>query len=495
MRWRYLLAGALLLLLAGAGLLSSLRTPQTPGCSSTLGGPLLKSQLSMKTFGAVTTITLPSPGRWPNALAVAQDGSVWFGEEAVPALAHLFPANGTVVEYAFPGAYPANSAQGYTCAQRTDVWGVALWDGRVWATDAAQNRLLGLSPKNDSFRVVPLSENGSLPFTLAPGPDGALWFTQVHSGEIGTLYANGTVAEHRISVPERINSTATVDVPAVPSQIVFSNSSTGYFVDASPLVVGSPVFAFHVAHFSVERVGAANVSLSDPDSIALTGRGIWLAQHADSSLAYYDFASGNWSSYPTSSVDYIGTTLPYFVESNGSLIWFNEHFGNRMGALDAGGRSLTEYSLTDPPAGNVSQLANALTMSVAGRTAWFTESTSNAIGFVNASYVPTFSVSTGSDQSISIPRGGATTLRVGLTGTSSAPLSIRLVVASQPGGVQPAGLHASADRTSFASLQGDQTIIVSLRADALTTSGRYVLLVTATDGLVSRSVYIRLLVP
>ena len=45
--------------------------------------------------------------------------------------------------------------------------------------------------------------------------------------------------------------------------------------------------------------------------------------------------NGVWTVYPTSGVGYIGTTLPYFVETNGSLVWFNEHFGNRMAALDS----------------------------------------------------------------------------------------------------------------------------------------------------------------
>ena len=34
-----------------------------------------------------------------HAVPVAPDGSVWFGEEAVPALAHFFVTNGTLVEF------------------------------------------------------------------------------------------------------------------------------------------------------------------------------------------------------------------------------------------------------------------------------------------------------------------------------------------------------------------------------------------------------------
>ena len=183
MRRRYALAISLLVLLSVAGVFALFRSAPSSGCPSFLSGPVVKSELASTTFGAVTTFSLPTPERWPNAIAVAPDGSVWFGEEAVPALAHLY-ANGTLVEYSFPGAYQATSSGTYDCADKTDIWGVAIWDGRVWATDSAQDRLVGLSPANGTFRAVSLPTADSLPYTLTPGPDDALWFTQISSGQI-----------------------------------------------------------------------------------------------------------------------------------------------------------------------------------------------------------------------------------------------------------------------------------------------------------------------
>lgn len=298
---------------------------------------------------------------------MAPDGSVWFGEQAVPALAHFYATNGTLVEYTLPGAYPVNSAPGFSCADKTDIWGVASWDGRVWASDSAQNRLVGLSPENATFRVVSLEKSDSGPYTLTPGPGNTLWFTQIGSGQIGTLFGNGTVAENSVHVPEYLNDTPTpVEVQGVPAQIAFANSSVGYYVDASPLINGSPLFEFNPQHFSPQRIGAANLTLSDPDSLSLGDGGIWLAQHADSSLAFYDTSGHAWAVYPTSTVPYIGTTLPYFVETNGSSVWFNEHYGNRIAVLDPSTRSLTEYSVSDPQASNMSQLANVLTFAAGG---------------------------------------------------------------------------------------------------------------------------------
>ncbi|HEV2389492.1 MAG TPA: hypothetical protein VGS04_02090, partial [Nitrososphaerales archaeon] len=432
MKRKYILTISLLVLLSAAGVFSFFRFPQASGCPPFLSAPELKSDIVSRTFGAVTTFSLPAPARWPNAVAVASDGSVWIGEEAVPALAHLF-ANGTLVEYSFPGIYRPSSSGAFDCADKTDIWGVALWDGRVWATDSAQNRLVGLSPTNDTFRVVTLAANDSWPYTLTPGPYDTLWFTQISSGQIGTLFANGTVEEHSVQVPEHLNGTsATVNVPGVPAQIVFANSTLGYYVDASPLISGSAVFEFNPEDFNPRPMGQGNQSLADPDSISLGDGGVWLAQHGDSSLAFETVPAGDWMAYPTSSVSYIGTTLPYFVQTNGSLVWFNEHFGNRMAVIDSSDKTLTEYSLSDPAAANMSQLDNALTFAIGGGRAWFAESTSDAIGFVDASYRPSFSVSSNESSGLSVHMGGSSNILVDLRGNSSSPLSIKLAVSTLP---------------------------------------------------------------
>lgn len=491
MRRRYVLTISILVLLSVAGIFAVFRSAPPSGCPSFLSGPVVKSQLASRSFGAVTTLSLPAPLRWPNAIAVATDGSVWFGEEAVPALAHYY-SNGTLVEYSFPGDYQANSPVGFGCADKTDIWGVALWDGRVWATDSSQNRLVGLSPTNDTFRVVSLAASDSLPYTLTPGPDGTLWFTQISSGQIGTLFENGTVAEHSVQIAEHINGTpATVNVPGVPAQIVFANSSLGYYVDASPLISGSAVFAFDPQDFRPEPVGEGNQSLSDPDSISLGSGGIWLAQHGDSSLAFNSLENGSWTVYPTSSVGYIGTTLPYFVQTNGSLVWFNEHFGNRMAALDFSDRTLTEYSLSDPAASNMSQIDNALTFALGGGRAWFTESTSDAIGYVDASYRPSFSISTYGNSTLSIQRGGSSSLQVGLRGNSSSPISIQF---SDSGSAIQVGTNImmQTDKSEIGSFAGNQSVSVTVDVAPGTAPGRYTLLITATDGLISQSAYVEL---
>ena len=73
----------------------------------------------------------------------------------------------------------------------------------------------------------------------------------------------------------------------------------------------------------------------------------------------------------------------------------------------------------------MSQLDNAFTFALGGGRAWFTESTGNAIGFVNASYGCLLAIS--ADGNPPFPsKGENSSLRVDLRGNSSSPISIQV---------------------------------------------------------------------
>ena len=85
----------------GTGTTQTVATQTTNSATCPAVTPVKDQQLTGTTFDAVTEFTLPSPARGPNAVAVAPDGSVWFGENGLPGIGHLYP-NGTLTEYALP---------------------------------------------------------------------------------------------------------------------------------------------------------------------------------------------------------------------------------------------------------------------------------------------------------------------------------------------------------------------------------------------------------
>jgi len=145
----------------------------TRACSPQGIATQVRSTLAPTNITAITEWTLPSPGRFPNAVAVAPDGSVWFGEQALAGVAHFFPMNGSLVEYAWP---EASGHAGPAFSFQTSIWGVALWKGMVWATNEEGNSIVGLNPTSDSLTVCTLPVTNSSPYTLVAGPDGALWY-------------------------------------------------------------------------------------------------------------------------------------------------------------------------------------------------------------------------------------------------------------------------------------------------------------------------------
>ncbi|HEY6282990.1 MAG TPA: hypothetical protein VIW22_03605, partial [Nitrososphaerales archaeon] len=161
-----------------------------PSCQIIPAGSVVRSQTAKVQFGAVTEYKLPSPDRWPNAVTIETDGSVWFAEEGVPGVAHFFPNNGTVVEYAWSGPSVLKSP---LCTP-TASSGIALWNGRVWASDQYSNLLVGISPSGGTPIAVNTTGRADYPYWLAVGPEGSLWFTSANTpAKLGRISTDMTL--------------------------------------------------------------------------------------------------------------------------------------------------------------------------------------------------------------------------------------------------------------------------------------------------------------
>jgi virginiamycin B lyase len=445
-------------------------------CASPLGGhSVLKSQLSKTSFDAFTKFSLPSPLRNPNGIVVASDNSVWFGEQSVPGVAHLFP-NGTLVEYAWPFNY-SSGAEGNLCSPKTFIWGIALWNGSIWASDVTGNQLVGLNPTTGSITTIKLSESGSFPFTLTVGPDNSLWFTEIFSSKIGRVSLQGKLQEYSLPGGRQ----------AAPSEIIFVNSTLGYYVDVGQAGAGNGrVYSFDPNNFSPHRVGGER-RLDTPASLALGDRGIWVTIHGSSNVDFYNFSNNVWTSYPTPAVFYVPTTLPYFIKANDSTIWFNEHFANRLARIDSQRGILTEYSLSNPPAKSGSDIVNALTFAIGKDKVWFTELTTNTIGYLDASYRLSFAVSVIGDISSSVQQGRDTTITFAISGRSSLPLDL-----SFSNSANSTNIVFTPSTKVIPKLNGDERVQVKIAVGNELPAGSYTLLLTASDELISQSIYVTL---
>jgi streptogramin lyase len=458
-------------------------TQPTGPCMPLGGSRALRSTVSSSEFGALTEYGLPSPSRWSNAIVVAQDGSVWFGEESVPGVGHLF-TNGTLVEYPWPsGAHPTSKS----CGFETSIWGVAVWNGMVWGTDGDGNALVGISPQTGAARVINVSGTASFPYTLSVAPDDSLWFTSLGNaatvGKVGLDYSVSALHVNNIG-------------GEFPAEVDFVNSTYAYMVALNNVNSSGGLYSFDPAVVSSsvnpQRLGGS-FHLQAPDSVAFGGGTVWVAQHGPSSLAAFDLGSGAWTLLPTSSQRSNTTTLPYFVSYGADRVWFNEHYGNRIGFIDPAKQTMTEYSESNPPVTNASDIGNDLTIAPSSAGLWFTSTTGNYIGFANASYVPGFSVSMVGGNSVTIPRSGQLRLNLTVDGSWKSSLSV-ILSDSETYTAVPTSITMTPSEKLVQAGSGPARLQVEVSVGASLAPGEYTLAITVSDGLVLRTAFVYLAV-
>jgi streptogramin lyase len=453
----------------------------TAACNPQKATETTTSHLDSTTFGAVTEYAFPRTGNWANAVTVASDGSVWFGEQALPGVAQFDPTSGQLTEYKW-SCYATPQSGGPV----TSIWGVVQWNGQVWATDGSANRLIGLNPSDGSLTYVNTT-SASFPYLLAPSPDGSLWFTTLSTKPLlASLKTDLSLAVYPVSGIGKEE----------PIQILFENATHAYMVALNPDSTKGEggLYSFDpqtsTGTIVATRVGG-NFSLYFPDGLSQTGNEIFVTQHYPSNIVEYNLKTGAWTTYPTSLVSYSYTTLPYFVEATSSGVWFNEHYGNKIAVLNQNAGRMTEFSEANPPITNGTQIQNDLTIALGQNGLWFTSTSGDYLGFVNGSYTPPFSIQAATSNTLSLSQGGSTTLHFQLGGTWSGPLrvlvsdsenitSVPKFVSIQPGtSIIPAGA-------------GLADLPVMISATRSLPPGTYTIAVTVTDGLVYQTAFVYL---
>ncbi len=115
--------------------------------------------------------------------------------------------------------------------------------------------------------------------------------------------------------------------------------------------------------------------------------------------------------------------------------------------------SLTEYAMSPVPIDEVG-IGNALTIALDRNLVWFTAWTANQVGFVNDSVVPSFSVSSTANGTVTpIAAGSSAQFQLKITGTSTRPLNVTFSDSESISSV-PDKLSFVSNVTSIASLHG-----------------------------------------
>lgn len=117
--------------------------------------------------GAVTTYSVGDPKAQLYSMAVGPDGAVWFTELLSDKIGRIDPRNGQVSTVNVP----------HTLGDPATLYDVVRHGDALWFTSTGANALLRYTPAAGQFQYYQLATPSSVPFGLAVGADGALWFT------------------------------------------------------------------------------------------------------------------------------------------------------------------------------------------------------------------------------------------------------------------------------------------------------------------------------
>jgi virginiamycin B lyase len=214
---------------------------------------------------------------------------------------------------------------------------------------------LGL-PATASATVTHYPASG-LPYGIASGPDGALWFAEESAGKIGRLTTAGVLTDYDITTPS-----------SQPYQIAAGPDAAMWFTESATAKIG--------------RITTAGVVTDEFG--ALAGHPTAITTGPDSALWYVaDNAVGRMTSSGTATT----YTAAGFGGSNGiatgpdSALWFTGH-NTKIGRVDTTG-TVTTFNLPTAatlPWGIAAGPDGAL---------WFTEKLGNAIGRITTAGVVT----------------------------------------------------------------------------------------------------------
>ena len=239
----------------------------------------------------------------------------WIGSSGfVATLLLCLPAIGLAQQIAI-GEYPLPTSEPQGIADGPDG---ALWFAEY---DSGQIGRITVAGSVNEY-AIPTSDSG--PKGITAGPDGALWFTEYGGNKIGRITTAGTITEYAIPGSN-----------SVPTGITTGSDGALWF-----------------AEFNGKGIGRITTSGQITQYIGLTGNPQWIAAGPDGALWFTESTgnigrittAGQLTFYPVPTAN----SDPYGITSGpDGALWFTEDSGNNIGRITTTG-AITEYAVPTP---------------------------------------------------------------------------------------------------------------------------------------------------
>ena len=209
---------------------------------------------------------------------------------------------------------------------------------------------------------------------MAPGPDGAIWFTENRSNKIGRIPINATAASPGITE---------YPIPTTNSQpygIVAGPDGAMWFTESSTNKVGRIPTTATTSDAGIEEF-PLNCCSTHPWTITAGSDGaLWVTEMSGDKIVRIPTsatpANPNLTVYALPATDAIGGVQPIgIVTGPDGALWFTEYNSNRIGRLPAtGAQGVVEYPIPSEISRSTSPVAGA------DGAVWFKELAVHKIG-------------------------------------------------------------------------------------------------------------------
>lgn len=294
-----------------------------------------------------TEVALPSTFRAPLTPLVDEEGIVWFTLDASWAIGRHDPRRQVTTAVSL----------GERSSESDTLYGIARdASGAIWT--AGQVQAFRVADGAMSARALPTRTDptgGAL-----VGPDGSVWLALTGADKLAR-YAPGAEQAEVVPTPEGFG----------PIEMTHD--------DAGVLYV-SGTYANAYARLDPATgafdLGPAGLAQS-PTGIEWHAGALWMGEHGASAVVRVDLAGDRVTRYPTTASPYYPVSGPSgLVVTDEGIVWFAEHFADRIARLDPKNLTLVEYELAHAPGTNTQQVA----LAPDGRV-WYAEWSGNRLGF------------------------------------------------------------------------------------------------------------------
>jgi virginiamycin B lyase len=224
--------------------------------------------------------------------------------------------------------------------------------------------------------------SGNIPQQIVPGPDGALWFTELgvnrvdpNDGRdfIGRITPDGRVTE--FPLPPMSALPGQPITPVQPFGITLGSDNNLYFTMTNISAVGRISAGGAISIFSIPSGATPGLIAGGPD------QAVWFTEPEVNRIGRLDFA-GRFSEFTLPTANSLPTGITTGADG---AIWFTEPGTNRIGRVAVAGVAISEFNVPTPNADPTD-----ITLAPDG-SLWFTETVGNQIGRIsNGSVVTEF---------------------------------------------------------------------------------------------------------